>query len=642
VAGAVVPRQPSAYRGNGKDLNCPVFNLDRSLSRGYTRDNEEKILLRSQYNILYFFVVFLFGCASFSTPKNYIPDDKVVFLREKLEFGPIKYDPLTVDPYNFAPDAGALQIEKPAFLQIPGLENILKADFAADSRLYREIKGHLLYVASLQAFKDMGARLDTEVIRAVPPLPPDHGDKVKDYSNGAQYAYPGSPDALITILNSGEYFIDFSDKSAFKYFPDGSYTRLDASGKEVSSLNKQDSSIVMRDNDATFTVKGDFKRMSLPQCIVEYSANPEPQYHFSFPDDQEKKIYTFFVNPAKEFFEYSVSSSSGIRFDYLLENDTVLITSGSRAIVIDSRFEKQLSTYDTKLNKATNVHSIYLPEGIAMESLAGPDLSYADINPAWPEKYLFKSRGPFTVLYTAKDEGLLSKLDPKRLTLIDESDRRLSGFGVTRGRTILIPPDLASYCKLQARKPGSTLNWYPSGFETNDHIVMWPISVPRYNSPEGQDYFFNQEFYEILAHEYLHLMIGENAGLLSPVPVWLNEGFAVYIESQFSSECRAYWDATFEVSRDHGRLLDWDQVTIHGTGDFEVTKARIEYAQSYALVSALIERFGPVKVAEYVKSFRVSPEESMKVDLINEYRVKFQKIFGITFQQALDLLKRPS
>jgi hypothetical protein len=66
---------------------------------------------------------------------------------------------------------------------------------------------------------------------------------------------------------------------------------------------------------------------------------------------------------------------------------------------------------------------------------------------------------------------------------------------------------------------------------------------------------------------------------------------------------------TFKVSRDHGRIPDWDQATIHGAGDFEVTKARIHYAQSYALVSALIGKFGAVKVADY--------------------RAKFWKVFGI-------------
>jgi hypothetical protein len=586
-------------------------------------------------------LVFLNGCATFSAPKGYIPDGKVVFLREKLEFGPVKYDPITVDPYVFAPYAGALQIERPDFLSTPGLESVLKGDFAADSRLYLEVKGHLLYVAGLQAFKDMRARLDAEAIRALPPLPADRGDKVKDYSNGAQYVYPGSQGALITVLNDGEYFIDFADKGAFKYFRDGSYTRLDPEGKEIFSLNKADSSVIDQDGDAVFTVKGDFKRMRAPQGIVEYSASPEPQYHFSFPDARSNTTYTFFVAREKEFLEYSVSAPSGLRFDYLPENDTILVTSGTRAIAIDSRYEKQLSVFDTARNKATDLLSVYLPEGIAMENLVGPGLSFADINPAWPEKYLSKSIGPFRVLYTAKDESLLSKLDPKRLASIDESDRRLSGFDVSGARTILIPPDLTSYCKLQASKPRSTLNWYPSGFETRDHIVMWPISVPRYSSPAGQDYFFGQEFYEIIAHEYLHLMVGENAGLLSPVPAWLNEGFAVYIESQFSTECRAYWDLTFKVSRDQGRLIDWDQATIHGTGDFEVTKARIHYAQSYALVSSLVGKFGAAKVAEYVKSFRVPPEEAAKVDLKADYRVKFRKVFGIPFQEALELLRSP-
>jgi len=203
----------------------------------------------------------------------------------------------------------------------------------------------------------------------------------------------------------------------------------------------------------------------------------------------------------------------------------------------------------------------------------------------------------------------------------------------------VIPPDLLSYCRLQASKPGSVLNWYPSGFETKDYIVMWPISVPRYATPMGQDYFFAEEFYEIIAHEYVHLMVGENTGIWSPVPTWLNEGYAVYVESHYSPECKAYWDMTFAVAYNRHSLLDWDEATIHGTGYFPVAEARTQYAQSYALVSALIAKFGTSKLDEYVESFRVKPEDAGKVDLKADYRVKFKKVFGIDFEDALKLLQ---
>jgi len=218
----------------------------------------------------------------------------------------------------------------------------------------------------------------------------------------------------------------------------------------------------------------------------------------------------------------------------------------------------------------------------------------------------------------------------------------LTGLTALKRRTIVIPPDLDSYRKLHASKPGEVLNWYPSGFETKDIIIMWPISVPRYDAPAGQAYFFDQEFYEILVHEYVHVLVGENSGIATPVPVWLNEGLAVYVESFFSAEVKTYWDITFDVSRGLKHLLDWDLVTTTGTGELPVAKARVEYAQSYALVAALAQKFGAAKVAEYVRSFRVNPAEASKVDLKSVYKTKFKAVFGLGFDQALKLLDPPA
>jgi len=234
---------------------------------------------------------------------------------------------------------------------------------------------------------------------------------------------------------------------------------------------------------------------------------------------------------------------------------------------------------------------------------------------------------------------LLSKLNVSQLGDIEGKVHALSGLSGAPRRSIVIPPDLASYRKLHAIVPGDKLNWYPSGFESLDYITMWPISVPRYDQPAGQDYFFNQEFNEIVAHEYVHVLVGENTGLLAPVPVWLNEGLAVYVEGQLFPEARKYWDTTFTVSRDLKRLLPWTEVTLRSTGEFPVAQARVHYAQSWALVSRLMDKFGAAKVAAYVRSFRVKSVDAQKADLLTAYQENFLKIFGIPWAKGLELLE---
>ena len=584
----------------------------------------------------------LSGCSSLGVPKDFIPDSKVVYLREKIEYGPIRYPPMTVDPYSFAPDTAPIDVEHPGFLQASSFDLFLRADFKADSRLFREIEGHVLNIRDSKLFTEMRAGLDAAVITAPPALPPTHGEKVKDYSNAVQYDYPDAQGASITIFSSGDYEIDFPDSSSFKYFRDGSYLRADASGAELFGFGAKDSMATLRIGDTTYTAGPGYRSASDARGKIEYLASPDPQYQFTPSGSKPGRTYVFFVDGSGNFIEYSCKTEAGLRFDYFADKGGVLVTSGAQAIGIDPDCNKRHMVFDVEKRKTTALLSEYLPEGIRLTSLQGPGLAHAEVTPAWPEGYKSKVIGPFTFLYTAKDEALLSKLDGKHLTEIEAGDRRLSGLGGTPGRTIIIPPDLTSYCRLQATKAGSTLNWWPSGFETEDHIVMWPLSVPRYAASPGQDYFYNQELYEIIAHEYTHLLVGENAGILSPVPVWLNEGLAVFVESRTSPEVKAYWDEAFSVFMAQKRLLNWDEVTVKGTGEFKVAEARVDYAQSYALVEALIEKFGAAKVDEYIRSFRSSPEDLGTIDLQSLYRKNFRSVFGITLDQALGLLQAKS
>jgi hypothetical protein len=583
-------------------------------------------------------LVLVAGCASIAPPKGYIPDEKVVFLREKLEFGPIAYEPAKADPYEFAPDASKVDAERPAFVKLDRLDALLAPGFAADSRLHREVEAHLAYVAALPAFVRLRAALDGAKISAPAPFPPERGDKAKDYSNGAQYAYPGAEGAFITILDGGQYFIEFRDKSRFDFLGPGNYAMKDPSGRPLFALNGADGSATVTEDGVTFSSSGDFRRAVSPLGTAEYSPTPEPQYHYAFPGAPSGQMYTFFVDSGGKIIEHSLTNAAGLRFDFFAEDRGILVSKGDRAIAVDSKYRKQYMAFDPKANRATDLISAFLPEGLRLVNLDGKGLSYAEMAPAWPERYASKTIGPFRVLYVPKDERLLARLDARRLAEVEAADRRITGLTAQAGRSIVIPPDLESYRKLHADKPGSLLRWYPSGFEGDDYIVMWPISVPRYDAPAGQDYFFGQEFYDILSHEYVHLMVGENAGLWSEVPVWLNEGLAVFAESQYSPECKAYWDITFAVARDRGQLLEWDQVAKRGTGDFPAAKARVHYAQSYALVSALVAKYGMAKIGDYVRSFKAKVGDAGKTDLVDAYRANFRQVFGASFGESAKLL----
>lgn len=583
-------------------------------------------------------IVGLFSsCVSVNIPKEYVPDNQVVFLMQQTDYGPIKYDIVPADPYVFTPDQTAVDAVNPKFLKDLRFDSLLKADFPADTRLYREVAAHFQYVLKLLLFAELRPLLDSADIKPPAPIVPNKGDKIQDYSNATEFQYPDAADASIVIFTAGGFVIHFADKSLYQQDVSGLYFWKDAAGKETQFYDPAKGNIRVIVGDTMYEKGVTSRSMTNSKGRLEYTSDPTPQYNLVGATEKAPR-YTYFIDAGGAVKSCAVQSATGIRFDYFPDDQIVLAQQGAQAVSIGADFQKVHGAFDIAKRQTTNILSLYLPQGIRLTNLDANSPSYGELSPAWPEGYKMKVMGPFNVWYTPKDEPLLTKINANRLNEIEAKGRSLSGLSGTSRRSIVIPPDLESYRRLQAFKPGDKLNWYPSGFETLDYITMWPISVPRYKQAVGQDYFFNVEFNEIVAHEYIHILVGENSGLLSPVPVWLNEGLAVYVEGQLFPDARKYWDITFQVSRDLKRLLPWTQVTLHSTGELPVAQARIHYAQSWAMVSRLIEKFGAAKVAQYVRSFRVKSTDATKVDLSKVYQENFLKVFGITWDKGVELL----
>lgn len=578
------------------------------------------------------------GCTSFPIPKEYVPDSQVVYLIQNLSYGPIAHPAVPADPYTFSPDLSPVNSERPGFLTATW-ESLLKADFKADSRLYREVEAHLGSIWDLPGFQNLRTRFEQTPFLAPEGLRPDRGDKLKDYSNGGLYAYPEMEGAQITILDGGYFQIDFPGQGYYRQQPDGTFERVDGKGKVVFSARSSGSSFVFSQDGYTFSSHAGQRSVEGPEGTLAYLSAPIPQFQFS-PAGAAGTQYTVFLDSANQPLGTAMHLKNGLRYDSFTDRvpdqeKGVLITNKDQALFIDERYQKVHQKFDPVQRKATDVLSLYFPEGLRMTNFTGTGPAYAELRPAWPVPYKSRVLGPFEIYYTAQDEALVGKLRADRLNALESADRKQTGLSAQARRSVIIPPDLETYRKMAVSQPGETLLWYPSGFEIKDYIVMWPISVPRYTSSAGQAYFFEQEFYQILTHEYVHILVGENSGLGSPVPVWLNEGLAVYVESLTSPEVRSYWDLTFWVSQGLGRLLDWDLATVTGTGELPVARARVHYAQSYALVRALVEKFGVAKVAAYVRSFRGQPFQTSQTDLKVVYRTKFKETFGQAFDKTL-------
>jgi hypothetical protein len=562
-------------------------------------------------------------------PKEYVPDEKVVYLKQRVDLDPIRYEGIATDPYSWPVPSFTVNRERPGFLSVGGFSDLARPDYIGDARLYTEARAHFDYILSHPLFTELKKKIENAKIDPPKPYPSEKGDVVKEYTNATEYAYPKYENAIITIFAGGDYKIAFADKSEFHYFRDGSY-RLETADKKIIFQVWQNGEVYDVTIDGYFySVQQNVRKITSDRGSVAIHKGEEPQIEFKFVNSSD--TYIFFIGTAVPYREYTLVRGNGLRYDYMPENKLLLVTSGTQALTISGDNVKFQSYFDKPSRSTKGLVSWYYPEGIRLANLDSNDISYSDVAPLWPEKYRSKAIGPFMVLYAAADEKLLERLNAGKLSEIDSFCGKATGIRPAGRRTIVIPPDLNSYRKLHSTVPREVMNWYPSGFQMKDIVVMWPISVPRYKSSAGQDYFFDVEFYEILAHEYTHLIVGEASGILNPVPVWLNEGLALYVETRYSEEARRYWDVTFEASRKLGRLLPWDDITERGTGDYPVNLARVHYAQSYAATKALIEKYGISRVTAYVRSFRARNDDLSKpleVKIRETYKNNFKKIFG--------------
>lgn len=571
---------------------------------------------------------FATACASLTNvPEGFVPDEQVVYLKQRVEYGPIAYAPQETQPYDWTVEV-SVDPADPSFLRRRTVfADLLTADLAADAQLFEEVKQHLGYVAASDGYLEALMLLDEHVFVEPERRSPVRGAQTQVFRNGVEYEYPPLAGAQILVFDNGNYRITLADGGT--YYDNGDhYFENDARGNERYAVFPDADQFRVTENRNTFIASGDDSVVEGPWGRLQTSPEPEPQHRYE--PAGVAGAYTFFTD-GSDIRQYSMHLPGGIRFDYLTEDDSVMATTGDEAVVIRSNYQKSHNRFDRATRSATDILAYYFPEGIR---IVGVDqaLTFSEIQPAWPENYLEQTIGEFRFFYTEADSELLSRIDPATMAEITAFLNRSLGVEWVSERAVILPPDLESYRKLHAGDEPETLAWYPSGFQTKDKIVMWPPSVPRYSTEQGQEYFWTTEFPEILLHELVHVVVGQITGVFSPVPVWLNEGLAVYVESEYSPQTRQYWETTYLGLEALGELHSWDDVTVSSTSEYPVAAARAHYAQSYAMVRYLVETYGMSTLIDYVRTFRTALEVE-PVDLATRYRENFHEIYGIEWSE---------
>jgi hypothetical protein len=310
------------------------------------------------------------------------------------------------------------------------------------------------------------------------------------------------------------------------------------------------------------------------------------------------------------------------------------LSESDRMLAISPGGARQVSDYAFDDGKSSSVlRSVGFESGLEIEGLGSPRIS-SEIDPRWPEGYVRRSIGGFNFLVSGDQQWILDRID---IDAISRVRAYMGGYfepWAFDGAIIIIPPDLESYSRLYFDE-GGTFNWYPAGYAGGERIVYWPLSVPMYRSEEGQAYVWGEDFFLTVVHELVHLGVGRMTGLYSYVPVWLNEGLAVYIETRYSDYMRDYWDTTWAGYLALGRSLPWDDIASRGTASYRIAEARLHYAQSYAMVEYLVLKFGIEKVMTYVASYgNYSGLETSDLPE-RDFKQRFSRVFGQSWGDAL-------
>jgi hypothetical protein len=273
--------------------------------------------------------------------------------------------------------------------------------------------------------------------------------------------------------------------------------------------------------------------------IIHWLPNAEyPQFHF-YPFGPESLKYTIFesgdiamIVPGN--LRIDVSTRDLREFDdgrgEIYAYNGPDLSDADQMITLAPGGARQVYDYAFGDGKNSSVlRSVGFESGLEIEGLGSPRIS-SEIDPRWPEGYVRRSIGGFNFLVSADQQWILDRIDADAISMVRAYMGGYFEPWAFDGAIIIIPPDLESYSRLYFDE-GGIFNWYPAGYAGGERIVYWPLSVPMYRSEEGQAYVWGEDFFLTVVHELVHLGVGRMAGLYSYVPVWLNEGLAVYIET---------------------------------------------------------------------------------------------------------------
>ncbi len=136
------------------------------------------------------------------------------------------------------------------------------------------------------------------------------------------------------------------------------------------------------------------------------------------------------------------------------------------------------------------------------------------------------------------------------------------------------------------KKATQTYDWSGGQVNVRNKIIQSYVGAPR---------FVNN----ILPHELAHIILLEMVGYNRGIPLWLQEGVAVYQEQDIHS---VKIDMARRIKDDD--YIDFNRLNAFNLESSENEEVRLFYAESYSIVKYLISEFGKDAFVEFCRSLR--------------------------------------
>lgn len=114
----------------------------------------------------------------------------------------------------------------------------------------------------------------------------------------------------------------------------------------------------------------------------------------------------------------------------------------------------------------------------------------------------------------------------------------------------------------------------------------------------------NRNFKSNFMHELTHIYFD---GFFEPssAPLWLSEGFAVYVQSLYQSPAENEWLNNFRLKFAREEYIDFKDFTeVSSLLGYEKEEVAMWYAQSYSVVKFLFERYGKDDFYQFSKNLK--------------------------------------